>query len=253
MFFIRGLSTYGQDRAKWSVFDFGPVYKHLAAGLEARGFKFHPVLGMGAGSLPEVTARARSFLESHPVWRDQAQTVHLLGHSAGGLVVRLLLPGLKRQVNGALTVATPHRGSQLAEICVTMPERYKGSHLLLKSCGYDVAAKAHFFRELTREGLAQVFRRDADFKRPDMVSRVGSIVCSAPRAQWCLPLKMFYKVKAFDDFNLLSDGVVERDSQPFGEVAGEISIDHFRQVGLFDRDRRFDHLVNAIAAYFKGC
>ncbi len=249
VFFIRGLSTYGRDNAKWSVFDFGPVYRHLEAAMETRGVKFHPVLGLGAGSLPEVTARAAAFLHNDPVWMDPDKRVHLLGHSAGGLVVRLLLPGLKRQVASALTVATPHRGSGLAEICANMPERNKGSALVLKSFGYNVKIKRHFFSELTSASLANVMPAEG---KPTTVSRIGSIVCSAPRAEWCLPLKMFYKIKAFDDFTLPSDGVVERDSQPFGEVIREISIDHFRQVGLFDQNRRFDQLTDAMAGFFKG-
>lgn len=253
VFFIRGLSTSGNDNAKLSVFDFGPIYKRLSAALESHGLKFHPVLGLGAGPLPEIASRAAQFLAAHPVWRDESEKVHLLGHSAGGLVVRLLLPGLKRQIGGALTIATPHKGSRLAEIALSIPENYKGSHFLLRACGYNVAAKAHFFEELTPAGLARVFRRGEDTLRPNMVSRMGSIVCSAPRAEWCLPLKMFYKVKAFDDFKLPSDGFVERDSQPFGEVISEISIDHFRQVGLFAGDRRFDHLIQSTAGFFKGC
>jgi len=253
VFFIRGLSTYGGDTAKFSVFDFGPVYKHVAAALEAGGLKFHPVLGLGVGSLPEVAARASAFLAAHPVWNDPTARVHLFGHSAGGLIVRLLLPGLTRQIGGALTVATPHRGSHLAEIALSIPDKYQGSHLVLRSVGYNVATKRRFFEELTPAGLKQVFRRGEDMRRPNLVSRMGSIVCSAPRAEWCLPLKMFYKVKAFDDFRLPSDGFVERDSQPFGEPIAEISIDHFRQVGLFDSSRRFSQLMQQTAGFFKGC
>lgn len=248
VFFIRGLSTYGSDNAQWSVFDFGPMYKHLGAALEARGITFHPVLGLGAGSLPEIAKRAQAFLTSHSVWNDPNQKVHLIGHSAGGLALRLVLPQLKRPVASALTVATPNHGSELAEICVSLPERYKGSHLLLKTCGYNVAAKQHFFTELTRENVGRILGAESQVPAG---TRVGSVVCSAPRAEWCWPLKMFYKVKAFDDFRTPSDGLVERDSQPFGDVVAEVNIDHFRQVGLFGGCERFSRLCDAIAGFIK--
>src|SRR5262245_51039638 len=54
VFFFRGLSTYGNDHAKWSVFDFGPISKHLVRSLGAREVVLHPVLGMGSGTLVEV-------------------------------------------------------------------------------------------------------------------------------------------------------------------------------------------------------
>lgn len=250
MFFIRGLSTYGQDNAKWSVFDFGPVYRHLQAAIGDRGIEFHPVLGLGAGNLREVTTRANAFLDQHPVWTDKTKSVHLLGHSAGGLVVRMLLPNLKREVRSALTVATPNRGSGLAELVTQIPEKYRGSDLILKTFGYNVSRKLHFFRELTPENVARVL--SAAPTAAAMAPRLGSIVCSAPRSEWCLPLKTFYKIKAFDDFRVPSDGFVERDTQPFGDVIAELNIDHFRQVGLFRKERQFEELCDQIAGFVKS-
>ncbi len=250
VFFIRGLSTYGRDVAKWSVFDFGPVYQHLAHALGERGLQFHPVLGLGAGSLPEIADRAESFLDQHPVWNDPQADVHLFGHSAGGLIVRLLLPRLKRRPVSALTLATPHRGSALAEVAANMKEKNPGSELILRSFGYNVQRKKHFFDELTPAGLKRVF--GGQKPEPPEGLKAGSIVCSAPREQWRLPLKAFYKIKAFDDFRLPSDGVVERDSQPWGRVIAEIPIDHFRQVGLFRSGKQFEFLTETIAGYFKS-
>jgi len=63
------------------------------------------------------------------VWRDPDAKVHFFGHSAGGLVARLLLQqdGWRDdKVLSLMTVATPNRGSELAQICVDMPERYRG-------------------------------------------------------------------------------------------------------------------------------
>lgn len=258
VFFIRGLSTYGRDVAKWSIFDFGPVYQHLAHALSERGLQFHPILGLGAGSLSEISERALAFLDQHPVWNDPSTDVHLFGHSAGGLIVRLLLPRLKRRPLSTLTMATPHRGSALAEVAVNMKEKNPGSELILRTFGYNLQRKRHFFDELTPAGLRRVFGSEMieigenGNKGLPRGVRAASIICAAPREQWCLPLKAFYKVKAFDNFRLPSDGVVERDSQPWGQVLAEVPIDHFRQVGLFKSGRQFEFLTDTIAGYFKS-
>lgn len=253
VFFFRGLNTYGDDNAKWSIFNFGPVYRHLARELEKQGVAFHPVIGMGAGSISAMAKRARAFLESHPVWRDPNVPVHFLGHSAGGLVSRHLVGALeaergqelRQKLLSHLTVATPHRGATLARVALEMPERYKGSTLLLRTFGYDVRARRALFTELTRENIERELGFDTHSTIP-----IASIVCAAPRGQWCVPLRLFYMVKAFNDFRLPSDGVVDRDSQTFGEVVAEVPLDHFRQVGLFGEQERFREMCATMAGFF---
>jgi hypothetical protein len=161
-----------------------------------------------------------------------------------------MLKTLKRKPISALTVATPHRGSALAEIVAQMPERYRGSEMILRSFGYNIKTRRHFFEELTPSGLKKVFIQ-GDLEKPYATIRTGSIVCAAPRSEWCLPLKACYKIKAFDDFRLPSDGIVERDSQPWGRVVAEVPMDHFRQVGLFRAGKQFEFLTESIANYFK--
>lgn len=249
VFFFRGLSTYGHDHAQWSVFDFGPIYKHLSAAFAGRGIEFHPITGLGAGSLPEIAARAAGFLGSHPIWNDPTQPVHFLGHSAGGLVARMAAAQAPAgKLLSCLTIASPHRGSRLARICVDMPEVNRGSALVLRTFGYDVAKKRHFFDELTSESIGKLFAAEIKSATP---TRLASVVCWAPRSEWCWPLKLFYRVKAFNDFDLPSDGVVERDSQPYGDVIAELKIDHFRQVGLFGDLHRFERMCDVAADFFK--
>lgn len=249
VFFFRGLSTYGHDRAVWSIFDFGPVYKRLASTLTAKGILFHPVLGMGTGSLAEVTNRARLFLAQHPVWRDSRLPVHFLGHSAGGLVARLLTAEAQRPLLSLLTVATPHRGTELAQVCLDMPARQPSSARTLRRFGYDIERRHEFFAELTPESVTRLLSAEPDLAK---IVRAASVVCSSSRAEWCLPLRLIYKIEAFAQLTALSDGAVERDSQPFGEVIAELNIDHFRQVGLFGGigGDRFARLTRELARFF---
>lgn len=249
VFFLRGLSTYGRDSAKWSVFDFGPFHSHFQSKLEKRGLQFIPVLGMGSGTLPQITKRATLSIEAHPVWLTN-DPVHILAHSAGGLAARLLVHDLEQKRPGKiaslLTIASPHRGSRLSEICVSMPQTHKGSALMLRSLGYDVGSRRQFFEELRRENVQRLFANQR------YLAATASIVCSETRDNWCLPLKMFQAVKAFREFDLPSDGVVERDSQPFGKVIAELKIDHFRQVGFFGQPHRFEQMCDVIARYYKN-
>lgn len=254
VFFFRGLSTYGHDHAKWSIFDFGPIFKNFARALPERGISLLPVLGMGSGSLLEIRDRARAFILQHSVWRDSTRPVYFLGHSAGGLVARLVLSDLhargelpEGKVTSLLTIASPHRGSHLAQVCVDMPDRYWGSALFFKSCGYDISRRRDFFIELTPPYVDRLFQKEI---WPPSVLRT-SLVCSAPRAEWCWPLRVAHRLHAFRSFALPSDGVVEAESQPFGEVIAHLRIDHFRQVGLFDGPQMFENMCDVIADFYQ--
>ncbi len=254
VFFFRGLSTYGSDDAKWSFLDFGPMHKHVQRAFAQREVEFHPVLGMGAGSLPEVAGRARRFLDQHPVWQNPKIPVHFFGHSAGGLVARLLLQDEATplgKVLSCMTVASPHRGSRLAKICIDMPETHIGSTRILRALGYNITGKNEFFEELTPHGLHTVFANGPESGNL-RAGRVASLVCSAPRREWCLPLRLFYKLRAINDFDVPSDGLIERETQPFGEVIAELKIDHFRQLGLFGQPHRFNQLCEVLYDFFKS-
>lgn len=251
VYFFRGLSTYGHDDAKWSVFDFGPVYKRIAAAFEERGVVFHPVTGMGAGTLEEISARAIDFFRADPIW-NSAEPVHFLGHSAGGLAARLTMAALLAdpstppgKILSLLTIAAPNRGAGLARVCIDMPRTHLGSVRFLRLWGYDVVSKRNFFETLTAENIGRLFAGEKEFP-----VRRGSIVCACPRREWCWPLRLFYMVRALSDFREESDGVVEKSTQPYGEVLAELRIDHFRQVGLFGKRSLFEEMIDIATNFF---
>lgn len=253
VFFIRGFSTYGHDRAAFSFIDLGPVHRHIEAELRRRGIEFHAVTGLGAGPLPVLAERAYSYFRQHPLWQEEDPKIHILGHSAGGLTARLLLERLRAagehlKIASLLTVSTPHHGSRLAEIFVQMPENHQGSARFFKAIGYDVKAKRDFFNELTAATLS---RRFTELSLAQDHVRLGSVVCSLPRQKWCLPLKAMLAIPAFRAFDEPSDGLVGRDSQPFGEVIAELQVDHLRQAGFFGGGREFQQLMDVIDRFFR--
>ena len=153
----------------------------------------------------------------------------------------------QRKVLSLMTVASPNRGSRLADICVNMPETNRGSTRVLNAFGYNIASKRHFFEQLTHKSVNELLPvREIT----SSFTRHASIVCHSPRSEWCTPLKLFYNIKAFKDFDLPSDGVVERDTQPYGDVIAELNIDHFRQVGMFGERPRFVRLCDILADFF---
>lgn len=249
VFFIRGLSTYGHDNARFSLLDLGPVYRHIQTGLSQRGLDLHPVTGLGSGSLPELTDRAVKYLRENAAWNEPNAKIHLLGHSAGGLVARLVVDRLikeneQQKIASLLTIASPHKGSSLAQIFTEMPIRHPGSAKWLKAIGYNVEDKKHFFAELTPGSVLQLL------PPPPENLNVASIICCAPGDQWCWPLKAARFLDAYRAFDLPSDGVVERESQIFGEVIAEIAIDHLRQVGFFGRKNEFQQMLDAISSFY---
>lgn len=247
VFFFRGLSTYGSDHAKWAFFDFGPMYGRIVRAMRDRDIQLIPVMGMGTGSLAEVSERAVDFLRAHEIWRDENRPVHIMAHSAGGLAARRALHqlGSRKNLRGLLTVATPHRGSHLAQICVEMPERAPASARLLKIFGYDLASRREFFTELTIDHV------NATFKDECFLFNKASIVCAAPPARWSPPMKLIHRLGAVRDLTPPSDGIIERTSQPYGEILGEICLDHFQQVGLFGGRPEFTRMCDLSAGFFK--
>jgi triacylglycerol lipase len=105
---------------------FGHVREFLPSAFARHGLPLHVdvVATRPTASLPRRAERVLSTIAQ--TLHDDAGPVHLVGHSSGGLDVRLLLcPGVAlptdldverwvRQVRTAITVATPHHGTPLA-------------------------------------------------------------------------------------------------------------------------------------------
>lgn len=104
----------------------GPVRQQLSEQLESAGIPAHI---HSVPSLPTASlrARTRSLVESIARARPDANaTIHLVGHSTGGLDARLLLSprvnletrinvdAIAQRVRSSISVATPHRGAPIA-------------------------------------------------------------------------------------------------------------------------------------------
>jgi pimeloyl-ACP methyl ester carboxylesterase len=99
---------YGGNIATWAA---------LAERLHRRGLTGLHTFGYASYGV-DVPALARRLVEQ--IRRDIGSgPVHLVGHSLGGLIVRYAVTelGLDQQAVTVTTVATPHSGSALAQLC----------------------------------------------------------------------------------------------------------------------------------------
>src|SRR5512134_3121561 len=117
---------------------FGHVGRILTERLTALGLEphIHVVRTSPTASLPARAARVAEVIDATA--RRGAAPLHLIGHSSGGLDVRLLTaPGvglptaidvdrLAARVRTVVTVSTPHHGTPLAALFTTL----RGQHLL---------------------------------------------------------------------------------------------------------------------------
>ncbi|MEM7436158.1 MAG: hypothetical protein AAF436_13455 [Myxococcota bacterium] len=118
--------------AKLGGFDY---FKHVEQALETRfveeDFECDFVL-VSSPPTGSIVRRAEVLLDSIDLaWSGVDGPIHLLGHSTGGLDVRLLaspttrpsLPDWFGRVQSAVTVSTPHYGTPLAHELATLPGR----------------------------------------------------------------------------------------------------------------------------------
>jgi triacylglycerol lipase len=190
--------------------------------LEALGYSVHVTRVAPAASIGLRAAQLARQIASIGVPR-----VNIIAHSMGGLDARLAIArfGLADRVASLTTIGTPHHGTPLADMVLTLGEwrRLRG---LLRSLGVDI------------DGLYDVStRRMSEFNRsvidcPNVVysSVVGAVSRDAVAAVNAVlsPAHgyLLRKVGA-------NDGLVPAASQRWGELAGEVEADHWAQIGWF--------------------
>lgn len=192
----------------------GPLKQHYFRGvpgaLEKLGFE---VYVPKVPSVAPIEERARSLVEQ--ISRIGADRVHLIAHSMGGLDVRYAIAhlGLGARVASLVTVATPHRGTPLADLGLSVLGRQGRMLARERGCLTDLSpSRSH------EEYLGT----------PDVP--VASVIARPSRVSAIMP-------PLLPSYALLSklagpnDGVVPTSSQRFGRVLGEIDTDHWGSVG----------------------
>lgn len=167
-------------------------------------------------SLPSISStagRAEALvqdLDSIPEKR-----VNLIAHSRGGLDVRYAISrlGLANRVASLTTIATPHRGTPIADLGTALFGRLG---LGLDSLADMSTSRVEDFNQEVKDAHGVYY-----------ASVVASIDGSTPDLPaWLMPIISLLNKKAGPN-----DGMVPTESQKWGEVLTEIKAHHWAQIG----------------------
>jgi triacylglycerol lipase len=210
---------------------FRGVRDHLRAlGAEVYVLRVSPVAS--------IAVRAQQLAEQ--VRRLPAPRVNIVAHSMGGLDARYAIAGLglAERTASLTTIGTPHRGTPLADLGVAVlgaGKRARGRRSI------------DAFHDLSTARMEAWNREVADVPSVEY----GCFVSSAQQGvrgvnALLVPAYLFLERRAG-----ANDGVVPATSQRWGQVFGEIDVDHWGAVGWstrFDAARFYEELARGLSA-----
>lgn len=163
----------------------------------------------------------------------KGQPVNIVAHSLGGLDARFLVSKLRyTKVASITTIATPHRGSPLAEWAVNNGTLKTPWYWLMKVGGFDLN-RPRFVPSLLPSAMEGIFNREI----LDVESvKYFSVVATASRKKGSLaPILWFpdaflrgqkHPTMSYED----NDGLVPGSSQAWGTVIARVEVDHMGQL-----------------------
>jgi triacylglycerol lipase len=210
-------------------------FRGIAAHLETLGCHAHAVRLAPGGSVP---ARARELVDA--IAALPHERIDLIAHSLGGLDARYALThlGLAKRVRSLVTVATPHRGSPIADLALSGAMGWAAK--AIRAFGLPLEA----VEWLTTSALERFNREVLDVPGVRYACVVGGVRNSDTRLSLPLiPAHAYLRRVAG-----ANDGMVPVSSQYWGETLAEIEADHFAQIGWHVALRQpFD--VNGLYAF----
>ncbi len=203
-----------------------------AAGNRVLVTRVHPTAG--------VARRARKLGEQiRDTFPDEP--VHLIGHSMGGLDARALVadPAWNGRVLSLTTIATPHRGSAIADFAKLRVGRI---YALLEKLGIDHRG----FLDVTPAAAAEFHRRTP---LPGWLPAF-SVAGDPPADEVCWPLRRLHA--ALGELEGPNDGLVSvASAEAFGHPLPTWPIDHFGQMNWLAPESPAD-LFPRVARHYAG-
>lgn len=228
--FLHGLNTYADDLVHFGPLTFGQMSDSWKQEIEERGWKFVNVSGMGYGAVEDQATKALRYLDDEGVLTSN-ESLHLLGHSMGGLVARVLAhrPELKGRIRSISTIGTPHGGAEITEKAMRLETTSPWLYRVMKTFGYDVVKKRTTFENFTTVKLLQIHEKYGALEGIRCVSYIGN----ASYKQLCLPYQVIYSKLHPKGEKIESDGFISSKSQRWAEVGGEFALDHMAEIGVY--------------------
>lgn len=181
------------------------------------------------------------------MWRDRidrvleetgAEKVHLIAHSMGGLDARWLISRMDyaRHVISLTTIATPHRGSALANIVLERPERVQ--ELVSEAANWAGervidGGKADFRRavhDLTPEYVNETFNPEVP-DHPDVTYRSYAGRAGKGTENSINPVLRPLNMLLYNREGV-NDGFVSVESAKWGTFVDILDADHGQQIGV---------------------
>jgi triacylglycerol lipase len=208
-------------------------FSHLEPFLSERGVQaLFPNVEPTGG----VVERAEQLRDQIRNWTDEP--VNVIAHSMGGLDARYLISrlGMAGRVRSLTTIATPHRGSGLADwFCDNFRQRVP-LLLTLEAFGVNVDG----FSDCRPSRCEEFNANTPDAPEVRYFSYTASV---APPRITPLLRRSWNLLSSLEGPN---DGIVSVQSARWGKEVGSLAVDHFAQTpdGLFVRpDENFDTLT----------
>jgi pimeloyl-ACP methyl ester carboxylesterase len=222
VFFMRGFNSAGDETLRVGPLPLGPYHDRFKKAF--KDIQVVPLLGMGRGRVEDMGERAlKVILENQEFQR--AEKIHLVGHSMGGFVARYLAhePTIRKKVLSVLTIATPHRGTLAAEPDVK-GDAFAQMVMRLAGAADEQARSAYVTARM--EGAREFSEKFPDLPGIHYASIVGR------RSFRKLPLMFQVLERRNNVARDPSDGLISVESQRWGHVLDEVSLDHLEQIGV---------------------
>ena len=220
MIFIRGMNGGGDNTLRLGPFTYGEMHVHWQEYFRRLGIPFFALERLGTGPTEEVSARALQQLEAlQKTIGFKQNSIVLIGHSQGGLVARVLSHSnkVRETIKAIVTVGTPHRGAWLAKTAL----KAKGLRELFPT-DLRWENQKSVMQSLSTHQM-EIFNQCYP---PISEIRHLSLLTSARPHERSLPFRVLAPFQKKE-----GDGVVELESQSFGETVGPYRLDHLGQLG----------------------
>ena len=224
--------------------EIGPARHEYFRGVTQRlrraGIEVHRPRVAGAAS---VAVRAQQLARRIEELSDKR--VNIIAHSMGGLDARYAVArlGLSERVASLTTVATPHRGTPLADLGTRVLGEKLGLRKVLATAGVNIQA----FYDITTARMAAFNEAVEDARGVSY----ASVLASASRSNGNVNLLLRPTHRYLLARGGPNDGLVPVASQVWGEVLAQIEADHWAQIGWsrdFDAAAFYEELMRELRA-----
>ena len=221
-------ASLGGARLVIGPLDYGDYFHELPKYFKDQGIEVGvPNLPTNA-SIGERAIILQNYLNQH----YKGRKVNIIAHSMGGLDARYLVSILKYPEVASITgVATPHRGSPLADWAFHQCETGGVFYWLLHLFGYDLKYR-RFLPELRPDHMKKIF--NAKVKDVPGI-RYYSVVAWGTPWSWALSPMLYFthyviKWQKHAMSKEKNDGLVPLSSQAWGTLITRTELDHLAQI-----------------------